>query len=79
MVHIESLELVHFFKDFFKRGPFENSVLNLLQYCFCFMFWCFGHEACGNLAPQLGTEPIRWSLNDLMTEPPGKSQNLRIL
>ena len=40
--------------------------LNLLQCCFCFMFWCFGHEAYGILAswdwtctPCLG----RWSLN----------------
>ena len=33
-------------------------LLNLLQYCFCsFMFWFFGHEACGILAPQPGIEP----------------------
>ena len=32
-------------------GPFFKSLLNLLQYCFCFMFWYFGHEACGILAP----------------------------
>ena len=24
-----------------------NSLLNVLQYCFGFMFWCFGNEACG--------------------------------
>ena len=30
------------------------SLLNLLQYCFCFMFWIFGHEACPHAsAPQL--------------------------
>ena len=27
-----------------------NSLLNLLHYCFCFfMFWFFGHKACGIL------------------------------
>ena len=30
---------------------FEKSLLNLLQYCFCLMFWFFGHEACEILAP----------------------------
>lgn len=29
-------------------------LLNLLQYCFCFMFWFFGHEACGILTHQPG-------------------------
>ena len=27
------------FKDFFLCGPFLKSLLNLLQYCFCFMLW----------------------------------------
>ena len=27
---------------FFSCGPFLKSLLNLLQYCFCFMFWFFG-------------------------------------
>ena len=27
------------------------------QYPFCFMFWFFGLETCGILAPQPGTEP----------------------
>ena len=35
---------------------FLKSFLNLLQYCFCFMFWFFGHKAYGILAPQLGIE-----------------------
>ena len=30
--------------------------INLLQYCFCFIFWFFGREAYGILAPQLGVE-----------------------
>ena len=28
-----------------------KSLLNLLQYCFCIMFWFFGRKACGILAP----------------------------
>ena len=31
---------------------FLKSLLNLLQYCFCFMFWLFGHKAGGILGPQ---------------------------
>ena len=30
----------------------------MLQYCFCFMFWFSGLEACGILAPWPGIEPI---------------------
>ena len=29
-------------------------MLNLVQYCFSFMFWVFGHEACEILAPHPG-------------------------
>ena len=36
---------------------FFKSLLNLLQYCFCFMFWLFGRETCGVLDPQPGIEP----------------------
>ena len=32
--------------------------MKLLQYCFWFMFWIFGHEACGILVPQPRIEPI---------------------
>ena len=41
------LSLNHFFKDFFFWcGPFLKSLLNLLQYDFCFMFLflCFGSD-----------------------------------
>ena len=31
--------------------------IEFLQYCFCFMFQVFGHEACGILASQPGIEP----------------------
>ena len=36
--------------------PLLKSLLNLLQYCSCFMFWFFGCEACRILAPQPGIE-----------------------
>lgn len=35
---------------------FIKSLLNLLQYGFCFLFWVFGREAGGILASQPGTE-----------------------
>ena len=39
------------------------------------MFWFFGHEACGILAPQPGIEPAHTALEGevLTTELPGKS------
>ena len=37
--------------------PYLKSFLNL-QYCFCCIFWVFGHGAYGILAPQPGIEPI---------------------
>ena len=30
---------------------FKKFILNLLQYCFPFMFWSFGLQGCGILAP----------------------------
>ena len=52
---------------------FFKSLLNLLQYCFCFMF--FGPEACGILAPQPGIKPVRLALEGEVstTGQPGKS------
>ena len=41
-----------FFFFFFGCGPFLKSLLNLLQYRFCFVcFLFFGCEACGIFAP----------------------------
>ena len=65
-----------FFKIFFLMWTiFLKSLLNVLQYCFCFMFWFFGREACGILAPRPGTEPAPAALEGevLTTGPPGKS------
>ena len=35
------LFLLYFFKDFFFMWIILKSALNLLKYCFCFMFWFF--------------------------------------
>ena len=66
---------ISFFKDFIRCGPFLKSSLNLLQYCFCFMFWFFGHEACGMLAPQPGIKlaPPALEGEAVTTVLPGKS------
>ena len=36
---------------------FFKSLLNLLQYCFFFMFCFFGQESCGILVPRPGIKP----------------------
>ena len=65
---------IHIFKVFW-CGPFLKSLLNLLQYCFCFMCWFFGPEACGILAPWPRIKPTSTALEDEVstTGPPGKS------
>ena len=52
-----------------------KSLLNLLQYCFCFILWLFGCEARGALATGPGIEPTPPALEGkvLTTGPPGKS------
>ena len=57
-----------------KCGPFSKSLLNLLQYCFCFMFWYFGREACGILAPPpwISHPPPALESKVLTTGLPGK-------
>ena len=45
---IQSASFNSFF--FFWCGPLLKSLLNLLQFCFCFLAWVFGLEACGTLA-----------------------------
>ena len=37
--------------------PLLKSLLTLLQFCFCFVFWFFGGKASGILAPWPGIEP----------------------
>ena len=62
-----------FLKDFLMWTIFFlKSLLNLVQYCFCFMF--FEHEACGILASQPETEPAPPTLEGkvLTAGPPRK-------
>ena len=55
---------LQFFKLFFSTWTIFKSVLNLLQYCFCFMFYFFGHKANGILTPQPGIQPTPFLLED---------------
>ena len=54
---------------------FLDSLLNLLQYCYCFMFCFFGPEAYGILSPWPGIEltPLAVEGEVLTTGLPGKS------
>ena len=53
-----------FLRLFDMDGPFLKSLLNLLQYYFCLMFWAFGPKACRILAPQPGIKPIPPALEE---------------
>ena len=82
-IHITMNTMVNFmlvFKIFFWCGSFLKSLLNLLQHCFCFMFWFFDPEACGILALQPETEPVPPILQGkvLTTGLAGKSQLRRV-
>ena len=69
LVHVELFCFV------FYCGPFKKSLLNCYNIA-CFMFWCFGYEACGILVPWPGMEPASPALEGevLTTGPSGKSQ-----
>ena len=73
-----SKSFAHSFFFFFKvfgGGPFLNSVLNLLQYCFCFKFWVFWRRCVGILLAQPGIKHARPALEGkvLTTGSPGKA------
>ena len=63
-----------FFLVFFNVDHLKKSLLNLLKFCFCFMFWFFVCEAWGILAPPPGIEPAFCPLAGkvLTTGLPGK-------
>ena len=53
------------FLDFFWCGPFLKSLLTLLQYCFCFMFWVFlAARHVGSYLPDQGANPhpLHWKV-----------------
>ena len=62
------------FKIFFWCGPFLKSLLNLLQYCFGFIFWFFVCEAYRILDPSPGIKLTPPALEGevLATRPPEK-------
>ena len=56
------------YRFFFLCGPFLKSLLNLLQYCFCFMFWLFWPQCIWDLSSPTRDQTHtpctgRWSLN----------------
>ena len=55
---------------------FKRIFLNLLQYCFCFMFWLFVPRACGLIALQPGIEPTP-TAKVLTTGLQGKSGHMK--
>ena len=71
--------LAFFFKIIFMWTIFK-VFMNLLQYCFCFMFWFFGCKACGVLALQPGIKPTPSAFEGevLTIIPPRKSPLLRL-
>ena len=52
-----SVGLVHVEFFFFLMWTIFKVFIELLRYCFYFMFWCFGYEAYGILVPRPGMEP----------------------
>ena len=69
-----------FFKLFFNVHHFLKSLLNLLQYRFCFMFRFLGREACRILTPRSGVQPAAPALEGgvLTAGPPGKSPTVQL-
>ena len=64
-----------FFVLFFDMDQFLKSLLNALQYCFCFMFWFFDRKTCGILVlcPGIKSPPPALEDGVLTTGPPGKT------
>lgn len=69
------LFFVNFLKYVFWSGPLLKCLWNLLQYCFGFMCWCFGHKACEIVTPWPGVTLVPTALEGgvLTTDLPGKS------
>ena len=75
MVKILFIFLRFFIILFFWCGLFLKSLLNLFQFCFHFLFWFFGHKACGILVSWAEIEPAPPALKGefITTGPPEKS------
>ena len=60
--------------DFFGCILFLKSLLNLLQYHFCFMLWIFGHRHVGSYLPYQGSNlhPLHWNTK---SQPPNYQES----
>ena len=70
---LQLLFFLRFFFFFYWWGLFLKSLLNLLQYCFCIMFWFFGQEACGILSSWPGIQPAPPDLEEVLTTGPSST------
>lgn len=63
------------------RTIYKKSLLDLFQYCFCFMLCVFRHKACGILTSPLGIGPTPPALeaSSITWIGPGKSLNILLL
>ena len=70
-----SVFFYYFLRFFLIWTVFKKSLLNLLQYCLCFIFWFSDCEACGILALSPGIKPVSLALEGkvLTSGLPGKS------
>ena len=59
----QPLQLVIFLLIICWCGPVLKSLLNLLQYCFCLMFWSWGMWDLISQTRDRNCTPCRWSLN----------------
>ena len=57
-------DFLFYFLKIFLCESFLNSLLNLLQHCFCFMPWFSGCKACRIPVPNQGSNlhPLHWKM-----------------
>ena len=61
LTFFSSQNIFHLF--FFKMWIIFKAFTELLQYCFYFMFWCFGARHCGISASPLGIELVSLAMD----------------
>ena len=86
LIYSKNLKVLFFFISknffFFDVDHFLKSLLNLLQYCFCFTFWClFWLWGMWDLSSLTRIEPAPPAVEGevLTTGLPGKSPALKVL
>ena len=77
MLNLESPFISSLLKKFFffDVEHFRSLYRTFYKYCFCFMFWLFGHEACGVIGPwpRIESTPPTLESEILTPGPPEKS------